>query len=303
MIRSFLKAATFSLAAFVGLAGSANAALVNWDIDSAASFVRLTIPDQTFNFDGTNVTARLRNGNDAAWSDAGGRMARMDGSIATNFNPGSSIEFLSGQHSAVALEATNLRPNPASFDPNVTNGDNPDGTYTNNSTAPAAFGAKVRATAVLLIFPVTLDVGFLAFRDVNYDFSSGVVALDGSGNYTGNQTDFGIASTNLDVDGVSNVAGQIVPDILNQPLTDIGSVNSGGGNVTYLFTDVNGDHYQLTYNINIAIAIDIDGIIVGGTAAGQVVAYGVVVPEASSLAMLGIATGIGGVVLRRRKRS
>jgi hypothetical protein len=299
MFRRFLKVSAFVLLG-VGVSGSASAGFVEWDIDSAASFVRLTLPDQTIPVEGIgNVTARLRDaGSTSQWTDAGGRMAPLDGTIATNFAIGSSIEFLTGQSNTFALEIRNLRPDPNSFDPNNTNADNPDGQYSGTATAPAAFGARVRATYIL-----TFDAAFLSFRDVLFDFDSGVIGLDGGGNYTGSQSDFGIASTLIDVDGLSLPLGlgQPIPDILGGSITDIVSLNTAGGSIA----DLGGDLYRLAYNINVPISVDIEGIVVTGSAAGQIVAYATVaVPEAGSLALMIVAAfGAGGVVWRRRRQA
>lgn len=297
MLRQLYKLSLFSLVT-VGMCSVAKADFVEWNIDSAASWVRLTLPDQTIPVEGIgNVTARLRDaGSTSQWTDAGGRQAPLAGTIATNFNIGSSIEFLTGQSNTYALETRNLRPDPASFNPANTNGDNPDGQYSGTATAPAAFGARVRATYIL-----TFDAAFLSFRDVLFDFDSGVIGIDGGGNYAGSQGDFGIASTLIDVDGLSLPLGlgQPIPDILGGSITDIVSLNTAGGNIT----DLGGNQYRLTYNINVPISIDIEGILVTGSAAGQIVAYAEVVPEASSLAMMGLAVAGAGYFYRRRKSS
>ncbi len=281
----------------LAVAAPAKAGFVTWNVDPDASFLRLTIPDTAINLDGTNVTVRLRNANNSAWSDAGGRRAFIGGTIDSNFVDGSSIEFLSGQSNLVGLNSGNFRPNPAAFDPNATNVDNPNGTFTNTSTAPAVFAAKARASISIL----TLDAAFLAFRDVFFDLASGVLALDGGGAFAGGTNDFGIASANVDLDGLSiAIVGQPIPDTLNQVFTNILGTNSSGGVVT----DLGGLDRRLDLPINIPIQIDLgDGIVLNATAAGNIRAFATI-PEPSSVLLAGFAAfGLIWAGRRRIRRS
>lgn len=293
---------TLSVASALALvlsASSAMAAPLTWTVDSAQSFVRLNIPDSQVTLDGIAVNVRIRNQDNSNWSDAGGRRAFLDGTISTDYVDGSSISFLSGQHALAAIEAGSFRPNPAAFDPGATNGDNPDGSYTNSSGAPAAYAAKVRAQGAS--FPANLlgqlDLGYIAFRDVNFDVDSGALALDGGGSFVGGSNNFGIASANLDVDGQDvSLVGQVVPDMLNESLTGLTGLNTAGGTVTV----IDALTRQLVFNVNVPISIDLDGTILNATASGQIVAFAIV-PEPSSIALAGFGV-VGLVTMAYRRR-
>lgn len=298
---SFTKtcsAILLALGLFTVVAAPSNAGTISWDIDPAQSFVRLAIPDQSLSLDGTNATVRVRNSqNDSAWSDAGGRMARLDGTIEGTLTPGSSIGFSGGTNNINAVDSTtNFRPNPAAFDPNATNADNPDGTYTNTSGAPADFAARIRASVSIL----TLTIGQIAFRDVMFDLNSAGLALDGGGNFGGG-SDFGIESALLDVDGLSvAIVGQVIPDVYQSPINNVSGTNTSGGIVTPL----GGNLYQLLYNITVPINLDIDGTILTASASGQIVATGILVPEPSTLVLGAFAAfGLAFAGRRRFRRS
>ncbi len=273
----------------------ARAALVSWDVDSSVSYMRLTLPDQSIPVEGIgNVTIRLRDASSTSqWTDAGGRRAFLDGTISTNLNDGTSVQFNGGAHNLFALENANLRPNPAAFNPGATNGDNPDGTYTNTTTAPAAFGAKVRGT-----FLLSFDAAFLAFRDAFFDIASGVVPLDGGGAYAGSTTNVGIASALIDADGLSLPLGlgQPIPDILGAAISLPNLVNTSGG----VITNLGGNDRQLDMTITVPISIDVEGILITGSATGVIRAYTTLIPEPSTIAMAGIAA-LGLCVAGRRR--
>lgn len=273
-------AAMLMAVGLLAVAAPARAALISWDVDPTQSFVRLAIPDQAVSFDGTNATVRIRNSqNTSAWSDAGGRRAFLDGTIASNLNDGNSISFLGGQSALVGLESGSFRPNPASFNPADTDGDNPDGQYTNTTGAAAAFAATVRATVV-----ITVDLAKIAFRSVEFDVNSGSLALDGGGNFAGG-SDFGIATAVLDVDGLDAfLVGQLIPDILSAPVAGLMGINTSGGTVT----DLGGNLRMLLLNITVPISIDFEGVPLSASAAGQIVAFAIV-PEPSSVLLAGFA--------------
>lgn len=263
-------------------ANGAQAGLVTWDVDPTASFMRLAFPDQSLPVEGIgNVTIRLRDANNGAWSDAGGRRAFLDGTLQTDLNDGSSVEFLSGSHNLFALEGTNVRPDPASFNPLNINAANPDGQYSGSATAPAAFGAKVRGTYI-----VTFDAAYLAFRDVFLDIASGVVPLAGGTTLANGSTNFGIQSLSIDADGLSLPLGlgQPIPDTLNATINLANSLNTAGGTVT----NVGGLLRKLTYTVTVPIAINVEGIVITGSASGQVVAYALI-PEPSSVLLASFA--------------
>jgi hypothetical protein len=260
--------------------GVTNAMVVTWNVDTTNSYVQLAVPDQTVNVTNIgNVTVRLRDaGNNSQWTDAGGRRAAVAGTILTDYADATSITFLANAHNLYALEQTNLRPNPAAWDPVTLS-------YTNTGMAPAAFGARVRATYVVLIFPVTADAAFLALRNVQFDIASGVVPMVG-GAFLGSQTQFGISAATGDVDGLDILdLGQPVPDVLAGELPPIAQINTAGGAIQNL----GGRDRKLTYTINMPIAIAVEGMTLTGSAAGQIVAYGTV-PEPPTLRIAAVGS-------------
>jgi hypothetical protein len=268
----------------LAVAAPARAALVSWDVDPAQSFVRLNIPDQQVTVDTTTATIRIRAANSATWSDTTGRRAFLDGEISSNLVDGASIAFNGGSNNLFALETGSFRPNPAQFDPNATNADNPDGQYTGTGGVAAAYAAKVRGSVSIL----TLDLAFIAFRDVFFDIASGVLALDGGGAFAGGANNFGIDSALLDVDGLNAaIVGQVIPDVLSEPLSGLSGLNTGGGVVTNL----GGLDRKLTITVSVPISIDLEGTIVTASATGTIVAFATltVIPEPSSVLLAGFA--------------
>lgn len=275
-------------------ASLAQAIQVSWAVDDTQSFVRLTIPDQTVSVDGTNVTARVRNANNSAWNDAGGRMARLGGTLESNVNP-NNVRFTGGSN-VVALEERVVRPDRNSWDPGLADGDNPDGQYSTTDTGTNAFGGKLRATALVFF---TFDVAFIAFNDVVFDMLGDERALAGdhAGAFTGNlpvEVD-----SDLYVDGlfISTLSiGQLIPDIFALPV-EFDGISTGGGTIT----DLGGNDRRLDYTVNVPISFEVEGVNVNANFQGQIVAFGVV-PEPSSMVMFGLASmGIATVVYRRRK--
>ena len=204
---------------------------------------------------------------------------QSSGTILTDYADGTSIRFTSGGHNLSAIQQVSLRPNPADWDPATTN-------YIRTTTAPAGFGARVRGTYIL-----PFDVAFIAFRNVRFDIASDVVPLSGGG-YAGSQTRFGISSATADTDGLELPLGfgQPVPDLVGAQMSPIVDTNSSAGTIQNL----GGSDRKLTYNITTPIIIDIQGTILAGTAAGQIVAYGKV-PESPTLRIWRVGTESVGV--------
>jgi len=246
----------------------AEALPLTWNVDPASSYIRLTIPDQNLTVpDLGDVTLRIRDaGSSTAWTDAGGRRASLDGEIATDYREGASITFLGGSHDLYALETTSLRPNPAQWSAATAS-------YSGTGTAPAALGGRVRGTYVVII-PVTFDAAFLAFRSIQLDIThalAGPIAIS-NGAFASNSTRCGIATALADVDGLELPLslGQPIPDVLHGQLDPVVQLNAAGGTIT----NVGGRNRKLTYTINVPnLAIDLEGILVNGSAAGQIVAY------------------------------
>lgn len=256
-----VSSAAWMVVCAAGLASPAWAANVVWDVDPAASYIRLTVPDQDIDVPNLgNATIRLRDANSTSnWTDAGGRRAALDGQIITDYVNFTSIEFLGGAESIIALEQTNLRPNPTDWSGATQ-------AYTGTSTAPAALGARVRGTYI-----VTFDAAFMAFRNVHLDVDSSVIALAGDGTFTGSQSFFGIGSALIDADGIAlplNL-GQPVPDLRAEDMPPTIAMNTAGGVVENL----GGRNRKLTYNIATAVTIQLDTVVINGSAAGVIVAY------------------------------
>jgi hypothetical protein len=279
--------------------GVTRAVLVTWNVDASASYVRLTVPDQAINVTNIgNITVRLRDASDNNhWTDVGGARAAVEGTILTDYADASSITFISGGHHLDAPEQTNLRPNPAQWDPVSLS-------YTNTGTAPAAFGARVRGTYTVIILPVTFDAAFLALRNVRFDIAGGAVPVIGSA-FAGSQTQFGISAATGDVDGLAlpNGLGEPVPDVLAGELPPIGETNSAGGTIQNL----GGRDRKLTYTITMPISITTEGMTLTGSAAGQIVAYGTIpttpslriAPAGNSTVLIAWPTNATGFVLQQ----
>jgi hypothetical protein len=258
----------FALAAAPLILQTASAGVVTWDVDRTNSYIRLTIPDQSLAVTNLgNVTLRMRDASSTSqWTDAGGRRAPLDGRVATDYLDGTSITFLSGSHDLYAIDTTSLRPNPAEWNAATSN-------YTGTSTAPAALGGRVRGTYTILTF----DAAFLAFRSVQLDITNTVtgpiVITDGT--FAANSTRCGITSALVDVDGLELPLGlgQPIPDVLHGQLHPIVQQNAAGGTISNL----GGLNRKLTYTISIPnLSIDLNGMVVAGSAAGLIVAYAVI---------------------------
>lgn len=242
----------------------AHADLVTWEVDRTNSYLRLTIPDQALNIpDVGSITLRIRDAGDTTqWTDAGGRRAGLEGQIATEYEDGQSIRFLSGSHSLCALETTSLRPSPEDWSSTTAN-------YTGTRSAPAAFGGRVRGTYIL-----TFDAAYLALRDVQLNIV-GVkpesIALV-NGVLPAGATKAGPASGWVDVDGLELPLslGQPIPDVYHAQLSPAVTTNVAAGSVS----DLGGQRRKLTYPIEIPdLNLDLSGTKLSGSAAGMIVAY------------------------------
>jgi len=262
---------------------------ITWDIDSSASYVRLTIPDQSIDVDGTSATVRIRDaGSSGQWTDAGGRRAALDGTLTAQVSSGG-YQFFSGDQNVYALEQTNLRPNPAAFDSGNTDASNPSGQYSSNSTAPAAFGGRLRSTVLL----TTADAGYFAMRNVQFDLASDFISW-WAPTIQATTSSFGIASAGFDFDWQSlAVIGQPFPDALGLPVSVENQTNTAAGSVVGLYPAT------LTLPLNVPFSFQVGDAILNGTMTGQIVAYAMV-PEPSSVALLAIGVPLAGLAWRRR---
>jgi len=274
----------------IAAATPARAALVSFDVDPAQSYGRITIPDFNYTVDvlGTiNVRPRNYNvNNNNAWTDAGGRLAPLDGTISTNLVDGVSVQFNSGLNNLFAVETFNARPNPAVF-----NGT----TYTNTTTDLAAFATNIRTNNFL-----ASQLGLLAIRDTQLDIASGVIPLGGGTSIAGSATNLGLSSAQIGADFVG-LAASAIDDVLQSVTSDDLFGNTGAGSITV----VDFLTRKLTLAVNLPLVFDLgDGVIINGNVQGQIVAYATLVPEPSTVAMAGVAAlGLCFAGRRRFRRS
>lgn len=293
-----------------GLASQSQAAIINWNIDSANSYIRLNLPLNTSSsISGVNVNLRLRNADNGTWSDAGGRRSNFGGTVQTNyseadnpvFNPVDLFQYMPGGHNMNSINFSSFRPNPAQFDPTATNGANPNGQYTGGSGAPASFAVRINANA--LIF-VNATIGYLALRDLQYT-AAGTLTLSGAGgNFTSSGGQFGLQGGKYDLDAndIGLGLGQLLPDEANGNLGGLLGSSSGLQNNTggLTITNLGGLDRRLDQVINIPLQIDVgDGLSINGSIEGHMRAFATV-PEPASVSMVALA--FGALSFRRRHR-
>ncbi|MBX3422734.1 MAG: PEP-CTERM sorting domain-containing protein [Pirellulaceae bacterium] len=298
----------------------ADAALVNWTVDSANSYVRINLPlNSTVSISGTAVTIRLRNADNSAWSDAGGRMSRFSGTLATEysedtFGPGSPnhIQYLDGSHALQSINFGSFRPDPDQFSPTATNASNPQGQYTDTGGSPHSFAIRFNLQSLLL---VNLPPVYYGLRDIQYSAGSGLIALVGSGgNYTAgaNASTFGWSDGLVDIDApnMGVLLGQLIPDSSGGSLASWFSTNLETNSGGLTITNLGGLSRQLDQNIDIPVyfaAYDFgtsqtsDDWILAGRLQGRLRAFATV-PEPTSGVLVGIAAASSLLRRRRKKR-
>ena len=271
----------------VALASPASAFLVNWDIDPAQSSFKLTVPDQTVTIGTITATMRLRNQNNATWTQ---NNAPVDGLLATSLTGSmTQIQFLGGASSLVGVNTTNYRPNPAAYNTAVTDATNSAGTFTNTSSAAGVYGARVNASISI----ITTNLGYIAFRNVQYDVASAVNSLVGT-SFAANLLSVGIQDSQIAFDstapgtsGVGDALGQSGP---------IMAVNSGAGAGSLV--NLGGANYRITVPFNLPVAISLSGVNLNATATGTLVGFATI-PEPTTLVL--VALGVAGVAGYRRR--
>lgn len=271
----------------VALASPASAFLVNWDIDPSLSSFKLAVPDQTVTIGTITATMRLRNQNNATWTQ---NNAPVDGLLATSLTGSmTQIQFLGGSSSLVGVNTTNYRPNPAAYNTAVTDATNSAGTFTNTSSAAGVYGARVNASISI----ITTNLGYIAFRNVQYDVASAVTALTGT-SFLANVLSVGIQDSQIAFDSIAGGTSG-VGDALGQSGA-IMAVNSGAGAGSLV--NLGGPNYRITVPFNLPVAISLSGVNLNATATGTLVGFATI-PEPTTLVL--VALGVAGVAGYRRR--
>ena len=280
------------------VAVTARADFVEWEVDETLSEIELIVPDQAVTIGTTNATIRLRNqsGGDAGpWNV--GDVAAVGGTIATDYQDGVSIEFLSGQHDLFALASGSYRPNPAAFDPLLVNAENPDGQFADTSTAPGAFGARVRATVSIF----TVDAAFMNFTEAFYDIFSLPLPI-AAGSFDGGGLDMGFELATIAFDGLSTLVGQPIPDAQGTPIFDVFGLNLDPGATITAPDPMDPDLRRLTIPVDLDLVVDVGGVLLDASAVGTIVADTILVPEPGVASMLGSGALLLVFLDRRRGR-
>ena len=293
-----MKASSLALAlSFFGMVmahGSnvCRAALVVWEIDSSQSSITLNIPQQTVPIGSSTVPARVVNQTGfgaSTWTV--GRTAPISGEIVTNYVDGTSIEFLGGSHNVFGLTTGNYVPNPADWNPTAEEF-NPD-----DGQALAVFAGRIQVRPVPFP-PIFITVAYFSIRDVVYDLDSPNLPVDGSGNFAGGGTAFGIENAQFSLVG-GGFGSESIPSAL-QTLSNLGGANNGS--LTGTITSPAMDLRELTIPINVSTELDLDGVILTASITGQIVATTVVVPEPASVVMMSMGLLVCATIAVRRRR-
>jgi hypothetical protein len=265
--------------AAAGYAAPSSAATIVWTLDDVASQLTLAVPDQVVTIGTTTATIQVRNqsGTNNPWTV--GNTAKLGGTITTNYVDGTSIEFLSGD--MFGLVSGSYRPNPAAFNPASTNTANPNGQFTNTTTAPGVYGAKVRANV-----GIAVDAAFFNFTAVDYDIVSTALGIS-AGSFTANTLTLGMETANVSFDGLSIIfVGQPIPDSVGTITGVFGTNTAAAGTITT--PNPIGDPLlrRLEIPVVLPLMLNLQGTMLSASATGTVVAYGYV-PEPGTLLLLG----------------
>jgi hypothetical protein len=288
---------TAAVVVALGAAAPARADLVPWEVDETLSQIALAVPDQVVTLDTLTATIRLRNpsGGDAGpWNV--GNVAAVAGRIVTEYQDGVSIEFLSGLHDLFALDSGSYRPNPAAFDPLLVNAENPDGQFANTSTAPGAYGARVRATVSIF----TLDAAFINFTEVLHDIFSPVLPI-ASGSFDGQGLTMGFELATIAFDGLSTLVGQPIPDAQGTQLLDVLGTNLVAGATITAPDPMEPDLRMLTLPVDLDLVVVVGGVPLDASATGTIVAF-TTIPEPGITSMFASGAVLLAFLDRRRSR-
>lgn len=273
---------------------AASAALVQWQIDSAHSFLTLQIPTQPVSVGGTpSGNAFFRNQGATSGSWTLGNTAAIIGTISTDYTS-DSITFLSGQHNLAAGNSGDYSPDPSTWNPGASQ------FSPRTSTAPAAFGGQIGTTAAGTL-PIFINDGVrFSIRNVQYELTSGLLPIS-TGSFSASGTNW-VAS-----DGQLSASGNplfSIPSSLGS-LADtgfhIGGTNLAANGSIAVPDPLDPTLLRLTLPISVDITVELfDGGMspLSGTASGMIVAYSRV-PEPGSAFLAGLVL-MGNAYRRRR---
>lgn len=252
------------------------ATFVQWDVDATQSKVTLAIPAQAVSFpngDGTSTSINMQVRNQSGgntWNQ--GNTAFFDGLLNSEYTEGAAhtIQFLSNPIGQLpGLNSGNYRPNPAAYNPAVTDAANPDGTFANTSTSAAVFAAKIQG-----VIGVALDAGFFSFYNTSFNLTSNPLNVTGTtgGTFDGVGVSFGLAQSGFAIDGVTiPFVGQKIPDTL----TSIDNIQGVSTAATASVTNLGGLNRRLNLTMTVPGAIDFEGTTLTMTITTTIVATGV----------------------------
>jgi len=288
-------------------AGVVRAETVTWTIDSDESWIRMTIPDQFIDIGGGvqifaglrgaqpifDVTPGANNPAVVPWSDSRGARAPLGGTLTTEYEEGSSIQFSQANNSASFLETGKWIPNrnkwntaldPDNFDFHKPQDPDPNGGF------PAVFATELTLAGVVRVGHVTLyNIGLHV---------DGTASMSGTGPWTqsgGPLTIGGAAGGILDFWAQTlTTSARVVGNPNATAIEDRGSsLGINTGNVT--IEDMGGNVRKMTIPLDIDFTLFISDLpLVDSVYTGQIVAYATLAPQAEVVNRFVSHTGFSG---------
>ncbi len=288
MYRTMIHRAQLTAIVVLAFGSIACGAPLTWNIDSSQSYLQLVIPDQPISINGIpsgNAFVRNQGGTySSTWTL--GNQAPIAGTLESDWQAGSHIQFIGGSHNLTAVESGAFTPDFATWNSGTSTFNPP------NATAPAAFGGQFGTTQTGTLPIITPDVARFAIRDVTYDIVSAAIPLAGD-HFAADSASFAVAAlAGLRSNGIPSNYGT---------LDDVG-ISIGGANAPAqgTITALDATQLQLILPISVPISLQLAGGLtstLNGTAQGFIVAYALV-PEPSAVVLLAI--GMALVALRKR---